>query len=97
MKTEYEYKSNYNNYNYEKSHIWFLLIIDKENKKYYMQRTSYLEAFESIYLQKDKEKFAMMIFSSKFSERVKRISFIKGLRRDNFRFRKNLLNEFLII
>lgn len=91
-----EYKSVNYVAGYEKQNIWFLLIIDKENKKYYMQRTSYLDAFEGIYIQKNKEKYAMMIFSSKFSERVKRISFIKGLRRDNYRFRKNLLNEFLM-
>ena len=95
MMTEYLNSSNYNETQDEK-HIWFLLIIDKDNKKYYLQRTSYLQAFESIYLQKNKETYAMMIFSNKFSERVKRISFIKGLRRDNFRFKKKLLNEFLL-
>lgn len=95
MMKEYLNSSNYNETQDEK-HIWFLLIINKDNKKYYLQRTSYLQAFESIYLQKNKETYAMMIFSNKFSERVKRISFIKGLRRDNFRFKKNLLNEFLL-
>nr|DAJ74754.1 MAG TPA: hypothetical protein [Caudoviricetes sp.] len=96
MKTGYENVSNYSEEQPEQQNIWFLLIIDKENKKYYLQRTSYLDAFESIYLRKNKELYAMMIFSNKFSERVKRISFIKGLRRDNFRFKKNLLNEFLL-
>lgn len=76
--------------------IWFILILDKENKKYYLQRTSYLDAFESIFLRKNKEKYAMLIFSNKLFERIKRLSFIKGLRRDNFRFKKNLLNEFLV-
>lgn len=95
MKT-YTNNSNYIQAYNDQSNIWFLLILNKENKKYYLVRTSYLEAFESIYIRKNKEIYAMMIFSNKFSERVRRISFIKGLRRDNFRFKKNLLNEFLL-
>lgn len=71
MIKEYENRRYYNEVSGEKQDIWFLLILDKEIKKYYLQRTSYLDAFESIYLRKDKEHYAMMIFSNKFYSKIK--------------------------
>lgn len=75
---------------------YFIVIIDKIKRKYYVVRTSYLFAFESIYLKKNKKEWSMMIFSDDYSERINRLKFIKGIRRDNYRFMRKLLGEFLM-
>lgn len=76
--------------------IYFILICNKASKRYYLLRTSYVNEFKQIYKYKHNRDYELIIFGATYPERICRVAVIRSLRARGYKFRRCLLNDFLI-
>lgn len=74
---------------------FFIIIIDKQQKRYFVLKTPYSAQIESIMLHPNKSVYELHTHPDTYKDRLERLDDIKHLRLRGYRYKRRLLNEFL--
>lgn len=73
----------------------FIIIKDEIKKEYYVLNTPFLPEFYSIIKRKSGNRYKLKVFENNYTQRVLKLFYIKFLLTQKYRYRKNVLKEFL--
>ena len=73
----------------------FIIIKDEYQKQYFVLKTPYLPEFHSIIKRKNSSRFKLKVFQESYTQRIMKIFYVKYLLSMKYKYKRNLLNEFL--